>query len=298
MAGPGILRDYNSIMAEFSMCMKSLVDIGMDAGELLNSKLEEELNMEVDKGLDKEQNIQKMKEQLQWVIEIAEKLQQISKRDSKVKKCNFYNRGFCKKGFSCGFDHSESKNCETFSELGVCYDKKCNKRHPYTCKYLKTVSGCFRGEDCAFNHDVNVTKLETDTERSIDEQVEEIEQKADELFEKAEDSKSKEVNEIDDASSVAGAAQESRTENNITDLIEVSEEVEETVDAFYSDLTAAMAAQNENLQNAIMDKILEAYDKKEESLEEKKEPKKLKKEKVNPKVKGKKRGQGSSSTNL
>ena len=173
---------------------------------------------------------------------MADKLREIKKKDSKVKKCNFYNRGFCKKGFSCGFDHSESKNCETFSELGVCYDKKCNKRHPYTCKYLKTVGGCFRGEDCAFNHDVNVTKLETDTDRSVDEHVKEIEQKAEELLENAEDAKSKEAMKVDDASSVLGTVQESGTENNIEELIEASEDanleykVDKTIDDLYSDL--------------------------------------------------------------
>jgi hypothetical protein len=263
---------------------------GIAATELLNSMLEGEL--------DKEQDTQEKEEKLQWVIEMADKLRKIKKKDSKVKKCNFYNRGFCKEGFSCRFDHSESSNCETFSEQGTCCNKQCKKRHLYTCKYLITVGGCFRGEDCVFNHDVNVT--ENEIKCSVDEHVKEDGQKAKELSENVEDAKSKEAMKVDEASSVLDTVKESATENNIEDLIEASEDgkVEETVEDFYSDLTAAMAAQNDELQNAIMDKILEAYDKEEKNLEEKKEPKKIKKDKVKPKVKGKKRGQGRPSTNL
>jgi N-acetylglucosamine kinase-like BadF-type ATPase len=105
---------------------------------------------------------------------------------------------------------------------------------------------------------------------------------------------------VDDASSVLDTLKKSATENNIEDLIRASEDakVEETVDNFYSDLTSAMAAQNDELQNAIMDNILEAYNKAEKNLRREKEPKKIKKDKVKPKVKWKKRGQGRPSTNL
>ena len=65
MAGPGILRDYNSIMAEFSMCTKSLVDIVWAASELLTSMPEGEL--------DKELGIQEKKEQFKLVIQMADK---------------------------------------------------------------------------------------------------------------------------------------------------------------------------------------------------------------------------------
>jgi hypothetical protein len=64
---------------------------------------------------------------------------------------------------------------------------------------LKTLRGCFRGDEYAFNHDVNVTKLETDTKCSVVEHVQEIEQKATELLESLEDAKSKEAMQGDDA---------------------------------------------------------------------------------------------------
>ena len=122
---------------------------------------------------------------------------------------------------------------------------------------------------------MNVTKLETDTKYSVDEHVKELEGKAEELLENALDAKSKDM-KVDDASSMLGTVQEYGTEDNIEELIEdtnIENNVEETVDDLYSDLTAAMAGQNNDLENAIMDKILESYDKKVENLEEKKENK-------------------------
>ena len=89
---------------------------------------------------------------------------------------------------------------------------------------------------------------------------------------------------------------EESIENSDANLENKVEETE--VEDFYSELTAAMAAQNDVLQNEIMDKILEAYDKKEENIEEKKETKNLKKSKVKQKVKGKKGGQGRPSSSL
>jgi hypothetical protein len=39
-----------------------------------------------------------MEEQLQWVIQMAEKLRQGKMKDLEAKKCNFFNRGVCKEG--------------------------------------------------------------------------------------------------------------------------------------------------------------------------------------------------------
>ena len=99
----------------------------------------------------------------------------------------------------CRFDHSESNHCEHFSVHGNCSKKMCDKRHVYACKHLKTVGGCFRGNDCAFNHDVKGTKVESDDESSVDEQKKD-ELKSKELLGNEEDVKNDEAIEVDNGS--------------------------------------------------------------------------------------------------
>ena len=85
-----------------------------------------------------------------------------------AKRCNFFNRGFCKEGLDCRFDHSEIEICERFLVEGICLQKDCNKRHLYKCKYLSSPGGCFRGDACAFSHVLS----QSDTKASVD--VEEV----------------------------------------------------------------------------------------------------------------------------
>lgn len=66
-------------------------------------------------------------------------------------KCNFYNRGFCKAGQACAYDHPD-EDCETHMVGNICKDKKCKKRHRTTCKYSESKIGCKRGSECMYLH--------------------------------------------------------------------------------------------------------------------------------------------------
>ena len=66
-------------------------------------------------------------------------------------RCNFYNRGFCRAGPDCMFDHPE-EDCKSHMMGNVCRDRKCCKRHRMICKYSNSESGCTQGSECMFLH--------------------------------------------------------------------------------------------------------------------------------------------------
>ena len=68
------------------------------------------------------------------------------KRNLLLKKCNFFNKGFCKFKENCPFLHP-TVIC---TELN-CKEKECSQRHPKNCKnFLK--GSCKFGELCEFIH--------------------------------------------------------------------------------------------------------------------------------------------------
>ena len=102
--------------------------------------------------------IQELGKMVKIVVEVLEKISDLEENDIReekiMKRCNFHNRGFCKKGNKCNFEHPE-ENCD-FLEDGdgdvKCKNKECKKRHPYKCKWNQSPGGCRRGVSCAFKH--------------------------------------------------------------------------------------------------------------------------------------------------
>ena len=107
-----------------------------------------------------EQNI--IRDKYDKLLDIVDKLlaalresemKHIQRKEFKKKsiKCKFYNRGYCKQGFSCEFFHPD-EICEEFANVGTCSGgEHCLKRHPRKCRYwCKGV--CFRGPSCAYQH--------------------------------------------------------------------------------------------------------------------------------------------------
>ena len=66
-------------------------------------------------------------------------------------RCNFFNRGFCRSGSDCLFNHPK-EDCKTHVEGKECTERKCRKRHRLQCKYFNSVRGCARGDGCMFLH--------------------------------------------------------------------------------------------------------------------------------------------------
>ena len=73
-------------------------------------------------------------------------------RNATKKKCKYFNRGYCKYGVKCRFDHPKHV-CDEFLLEGICRQHKCPHSHPQHCRYWTTKKeGCNRGEFCQYLH--------------------------------------------------------------------------------------------------------------------------------------------------
>ena len=156
MAGlTGFWQQSDALMSEFTRCWTYLGQLGImakDMATLLDGETRNGNNTNY------ENDVTVKKAQLEKIAILMGKVAGIEVADKKVepKKCNFYNRGFCKMGSECKFLHND-KVCESFVDLGICEMQRCNKRHQYHCKYLNSENGCRRGELCEFSHKKDVT---------------------------------------------------------------------------------------------------------------------------------------------
>ena len=88
-------------------------------------------------------------------------------RITTVKRCKWWNRGFCRDKESCSFSHPLD-DCHDHLN-GGCISRGCNtKRHRKQCKYFNTETGCFRGHRCEYLHKV----MEVTIERQVEEVLE------------------------------------------------------------------------------------------------------------------------------
>ena len=74
-------------------------------------------------------------------------------RATKLRKCRYFNRGFCKYGVNCKFYHSPDI-CNDYLEEGICRKNYCTERHPKVCKYWGgNQNGCSRDSStCQYLH--------------------------------------------------------------------------------------------------------------------------------------------------
>lgn len=73
---------------------------------------------------------------------------------NKIRRCKYFNRGYCKYANKCSFLHYEKK-CEDFLKNGICtQQKRCLYRHPKNCRYwIRKSEGCQRENKCQYLHD-------------------------------------------------------------------------------------------------------------------------------------------------
>ena len=71
-----------------------------------------------------------------------------------LRRCKYYNRGYCKHGEKCSFQHFEN-SCEKYLQSGTCtQQRRCLYRHPKNCRYwIGKSEGCHRGNKCLYLHD-------------------------------------------------------------------------------------------------------------------------------------------------
>ena len=100
------------------------------------------------------------------LMEVAMKAAGLESRDKEkerkeIKRCKWWNRGYCREKESCSFDHP-SGNCEDHLK-GRCRSKGCKiLRHRKICKYFITDTECHRGETCEYLHEKDKDDNEKD----------------------------------------------------------------------------------------------------------------------------------------
>ena len=85
----------------------------------------------------------------------VDKVEDVKISRNKIKKCRYFNRGFCKYKTKCRFFHPR-ENCPEYMKTYKCEVKDCQLRHPKQCKWLSTDAGCKRGSECSYLHDALV----------------------------------------------------------------------------------------------------------------------------------------------
>ena len=83
----------------------------------------------------------------------------------KLKKCFFFDTGYCKMGNECRFYHLYN-NCETFEKDGICPIFDCKDRHPKDCRYWKN-DICYRGNMCVYRHKNKKVMDEIEKKRNL-----------------------------------------------------------------------------------------------------------------------------------
>ena len=76
----------------------------------------------------------------------------VNRVQESVRKCRHYDRGHCKHRSGCRYFHGKNI-CTSYLGGEKCDRNFCGDRHPKVCKFwLKSKSGCKRGEECDFLH--------------------------------------------------------------------------------------------------------------------------------------------------
>lgn len=72
-------------------------------------------------------------------------------KEKDLKRCKWWNRGYCREKEGCSFSHPAG-DCQDHLQ-GGCHTKGCRTlRHRKICKYFDSRTGCYRGENCEYLH--------------------------------------------------------------------------------------------------------------------------------------------------
>ena len=133
---------------------QKLIDKAIAANTDTICKIDEELlDMGKRTKFDKDKVAQRKEEN--EVKEISDKV-----KNKKIKKCRYYNRGYCKYKSKCRYNHPKDV-CKEYLENKNCEKHDCCDRHPRHCKWHGSEVGCNRQVECEYLH---VTMVDDDDE--------------------------------------------------------------------------------------------------------------------------------------
>ena len=105
--------------------------------------------------------------QLENKIEEIEHKQKTKTKKSFLRKCRYFNAGYCKEEDNCPFIHPEAI-CGDYLDSGQCSQyRNCPYQHPRVCRFWSKTT-CYRGADCCYLHQkVEQNEPETTIEEEV-----------------------------------------------------------------------------------------------------------------------------------
>ena len=135
---------FGLVFTEIIATNKKLQDLGVEARSvILQAKLQIGTN-----------------DQLEELDKMATKAMKgvLSSKTINMKRCKWYNRGYCREGTRCPYSHPLG-DCQQHLQQERCTSQGCNMRHRRRCKYWESSTGCFRGEQCQYLHQNSFEKV-------------------------------------------------------------------------------------------------------------------------------------------
>jgi hypothetical protein len=155
-----VCRIASRIVSDIDACTKKLLKLEKEATSLID-KIEEEGNAE------EKRELEAMKDKLEEIKGEKENKKEI--KPQKIRKCRYWNRGYCREGRKCFWSHPEG-DCQEYLQEGRCRDRGCPRRHRKVCRY-SVGEDCTRKRGCQYLHqDVGITIKEhrKDENKSFD----------------------------------------------------------------------------------------------------------------------------------
>ena len=116
----------------------------------------------------------------------------------RARRCNWWNRGYCREGTSCPYSH-QAEDCREHVE-GGCKVQGCSLRHRRRCKHWASAAGCYRRDQCQYlhseeNHEVEIqgTLEQENGSKKIDTTIKGLEAKIEKLVVESKEGKENKV---------------------------------------------------------------------------------------------------------
>ena len=160
------LKEDNDIqeIVEAQQVIDAIIVANSDAIKRIDKEIKDisvnKLVKEVHHDIIEEKNVECEKMSKKGTIE-KQTSDKVARRS--VKKCRYYNRGYCKYKQKCKYSHPK-EICKEYLTRETCENIECCDRHPRVCKWIDSNEGCKRQKECDYLH---VTIACDDSEYSI-----------------------------------------------------------------------------------------------------------------------------------
>ena len=145
MPNKGLTTVVERTIADIKSCLERLESLHFTALGLIQEMPDDKVGDNLDVKLEE---LKELAKQINKQPRKSDKIEE----ERNIKRCIYWNRGYCREAFDCLYSH-EGSECQSFLTNGHCGDRTCRQRHRRTCKYWSSCDiGCIRGTNCQYLH--------------------------------------------------------------------------------------------------------------------------------------------------